>query len=184
MLYELIATVRPRTIAEVKDIAKTAGKLVLSNGGVIRGFTNWGVFALPKPLPNRSGQSNTPQSTPTSPSTSSSSQRAPKHTTGHYFIMRFDSSARAQHLLRKTWNSDPRLLRFSVVKMGDKLEDICDVGGRAEEWAGVEGAEGSAYMGGDDGGRMERGAVNDVLRDNRGSGGIGTEPGRRFAYAR
>jgi hypothetical protein len=59
--------------------------------------------------------------------------------------MRFDSSARAQHLLRKTWNSDPRLLRFSVVKMGTKLEEIADVGGRAEEWDGVENAEGSRY---------------------------------------
>lgn len=56
--------------------------------------------------------------------------------------MRFDSSARAQHLLRKTWNADPRLLRFSVVKMGTKLEDIADVGGRAEEWSGVPGNEG------------------------------------------
>jgi hypothetical protein len=56
--------------------------------------------------------------------------------------MRFDSSARAQHLLRKTWNADPRLLRFSVVKMGTKLEDIADVGGKAEEWGEVEGNEG------------------------------------------
>jgi hypothetical protein len=56
--------------------------------------------------------------------------------------MRFDSSARAQHLLRKTWNADPRLLRFSVVKMGTKLEDIADVGGKAEEWSEVPGNEG------------------------------------------
>lgn len=56
--------------------------------------------------------------------------------------MRFDSSARAQHLLRKTWNADPRLLRFSVVKMAGKFEDICDVGSRVEEWADVSGNEG------------------------------------------
>lgn len=138
---------------------------------MIRGFTNWGVFALPKPVPNRSGHSNT-----TSPSASTpagaqaeSQYRAPKHTTGHYFIMRFDSSARAQHLLRKTWNSDPRLLRFSVVKMGTKLEEVADVGGRAEEWDGVEGAEGSRY---DAAGEVldEREAVSDAFRDQQAKG--------------
>lgn len=57
--------------------------------------------------------------------------------------MRFDSSARAQHLLRKTWNADPRLLRFSVVKMGTKFENTCDIGGQAEEWADVPGNMGT-----------------------------------------
>jgi hypothetical protein len=57
--------------------------------------------------------------------------------------MRFDASARIQHTLRKTWASDPRLLRYSVVKMGSTLTEIADVGGKAEEWAHALGAEGS-----------------------------------------
>ncbi|QDS77099.1 hypothetical protein FKW77_000731 [Venturia effusa] len=140
MLYELIATVRPRSIAEVKDIARTAGKVVLNNGGIIRGFTNWGVSALPKSLPNRSAP--TSKQSSTTKSSSDFASQSSKHTIGHYFIMRFDSSARAQHLLRKTWNTDPRLLRFSVVKMAGKFEDICNVGGKAEEWADVSENEG------------------------------------------
>ncbi|TID19105.1 ribosomal protein S6 [Venturia nashicola] len=159
MLYELIATVRPRSIAEVKEyilrqlfhpsllltddydsIARTAGKLILTNGGVIRGFTNWGVSALPKPIPNRSAPTSS-QAT-NSQLSSDSALQSNRHTIGHYFIMRFDSSARAQHLLRKTWNADPRLLRFSVVKMAGKFEDICDVGGKAEEWVDISGSEG------------------------------------------
>ncbi|KAE9963044.1 hypothetical protein EG328_011812 [Venturia inaequalis] len=158
MLYELIATVRPRSIAEVKEyilpstlppfphidgydsIARTAGKLILNNGGIIRGFTNWGVSALPRPIPNRSAP--TSNQSINSKSSSHSAVQSNKHTIGHYFIMRFDSSARAQHLLRKTWNADPRLLRFSVVKMADKFEDICDIGGKAEEWVDISGNEG------------------------------------------
>lgn len=60
--------------------------------------------------------------------------------------MRFDGSARTQHTLRKTWASDPRLLRFSVVKMAEKLSEISSVGGKAEEWAHVMGSEGSTGL--------------------------------------
>ncbi|KAF4956868.1 hypothetical protein F66182_18345, partial [Fusarium sp. NRRL 66182] len=62
MLYELIAIVRPGSLKEVKDIlaqhtnllrlnriAKNAGVQVLRSGGVVRGYTNWGTFTLPKP---------------------------------------------------------------------------------------------------------------------------------------
>lgn len=51
--------------------------------------------------------------------------------------MRFDSSAQTQHVVQRTLGLDPRLLRYSVVKMGSKLEDIKDVAGRAE-WSGEE----------------------------------------------
>jgi small subunit ribosomal protein S6 len=46
--------------------------------------------------------------------------------------MRFDSSARTQHAVRRTLGLDPRMIRFSVVKMGSKLEEVSDVGGKAE----------------------------------------------------
>lgn len=46
-------------------------------------------------------------------------------------------------MLRKTWASDPRLLRFSVVKMGTKFEEIASVPGKDETFAHAEGHEGS-----------------------------------------
>lgn len=130
MLYELIAVVRPPAepqkfksaninsqvrpgrLNEVKEIAKTSGSLILTNAGVIRGLTNWGTFLLPKPK--------------------SQIGTAAKHYTGHYFIMRFDAGARTQHIVRKTLGLDPRLLRYSVVKMGRGLEEIKGVGGKVE----------------------------------------------------
>ncbi|CBX96467.1 hypothetical protein IAQ61_005661 [Plenodomus lingam] len=110
MLYEMIGVVRPGRLSEVKEIARTAGKIVLDARGVVRGVTNWGTFLLPHPAKKL-------QST---------------HHYGHHFIMRFDASARAQHTLRKTMSLDPRLIRYSIVKMGTKFEEIKDIGGEAK----------------------------------------------------
>jgi len=108
MLYELIAIVRPGSLAEVKELARTAGSLVLKSGGTIRGITNWGVSSLPK--------------------------RTRKHqatyTTGHYFLMRFDASSKTQEEVRMTLGLDPRMIKFSSVKLGDgTLDSIGKIGG-------------------------------------------------------
>lgn len=46
--------------------------------------------------------------------------------------MRFDASGPVQMAVRRTLGLDPRMVRFSVVKLGDKLEDIKDVQGKVE----------------------------------------------------
>lgn len=38
---------------------------------------------------------------------------------GHYFIMRFDTSSPTQEKVRTTLSLDPRMVRFSSVKLGD-----------------------------------------------------------------
>ncbi|CCX14385.1 ribosomal protein S6 [Pyronema domesticum] len=102
MLYELIACVRPNTIAEVREIAKACGMAVLNGGGVVRSIKNWDTQLLPR--------------------------RTRKHQTyydrGHYFLMRFDSNAGTQQNLRDVLGLDPRMVKFSVVKVGSKLEEI------------------------------------------------------------
>jgi len=108
MLYELIAVVRPGNLAEVKEIARTAGSLILRSGGTIRGIKNWGVFSLPKPTRKHQAQ----------------------YANGHYFIMRFDASSRIQDDIRMTLGLDPRMIKFSSVKLGDgTLESISKIGG-------------------------------------------------------
>ncbi|KAI9766321.1 MAG: hypothetical protein M1840_006585 [Geoglossum simile] len=97
-------------------IAKTAGTLILNSGGIIRDLTNWGPFLLPK--------------------------RTRKHQasyhSGHYFIMRFDSSANTQDTVRKTLGLDPRMIRFSVVRLGRTLEEVRKVGGGVEWRRGLK----------------------------------------------
>ncbi|KAL4934676.1 mitochondrial 37S ribosomal protein bS6m [Aspergillus undulatus] len=110
MLYELIAVVRPGSLKEVREIARNAGSLVLRSGGVIRGYTNWGVFRLPKPT----------------------TKHQARYTEGHHFLMRFDAASPVQAGIRRTLGLDPRMIRFSVVKLGDKLEEVKDVEGKVE----------------------------------------------------
>lgn len=46
--------------------------------------------------------------------------------------MRFDSSGPVQSSVRRTLGLDPRMINFSVVKLGDKLPEIKDVEGKVE----------------------------------------------------
>lgn len=46
--------------------------------------------------------------------------------------MRFDSSGPVQSSIRRTLGLDPRMINFSVVKLGDKLEEIKDIDGKVE----------------------------------------------------
>jgi len=109
MLYELIAIVRPGNLTEVKEIVRTAGSLILRSGGTIRGITNWGVSSLPK-------RTRKHQAT---------------HSTGHYFLIRFDASSQTQADVRTTLGLDPRMIKFSSVKLGDgTLETIGKIGGK------------------------------------------------------
>ncbi len=88
-------------------IVLAAGQLVLRQGGVIRDIANWGTFTLPKPI----------------------SRHEMRHTRGHYFVMRFDSSVRTQEEISRTLRLDPRMIRTSSVKLGDgKLETLSKFG--------------------------------------------------------
>ncbi|KAI3320358.1 ribosomal protein S6 [Xylariaceae sp. AK1471] len=108
MLYELIGIVRPNNLAEVREIVLAAGQLVLQKKGVIRGLQNWGEFSLPKAI----------------------SVHQARHTTGHYFAMRFDSSVSTQEEVRNMLRLDPRMIRHSSVKLGDgKLDTMSRMGG-------------------------------------------------------
>ncbi len=85
--------------------------MVLRNGGVVRGISNWGVFNLPKPL----------------------TVHQMKHTHGHYFVMRYDSSAKVHQDVRSTLSLEPRMIRSAHVKLGDgKLETLSRFG--APQW--------------------------------------------------
>ncbi|KZZ99610.1 37S ribosomal protein Mrp17 [Moelleriella libera RCEF 2490] len=107
MLYELIAIVRPGNLGEVKEIAQAVGSLVLKNGGVVRGIANWGIFSLPKPV----------------------SVHQMKHTHGHYFAMRYDSSTQVHEDLRTTLRLEPRMIRAAHVKLGNgKLNTLAAFG--------------------------------------------------------
>ena len=102
--------IRPICSLTDNSIARNAGIQVLRSGGVVRGYTNWGTFRLPR----------------------TTTKHQARYKEGHHFIMRFDASGPVQASVRRTLGLDPRMIRFSVVKLGDKLEEIKDVAGKVE----------------------------------------------------
>ncbi|KAL2021762.1 hypothetical protein VTK56DRAFT_6705 [Thermocarpiscus australiensis] len=115
MLYETIAIVRPGNLAEVKELALTAGQLILRQGGVIRDIANWGVFLLPRPV----------------------SKNQARHTRGHYFVLRYDAGIRTHQAVTSTLAVDPRVIRAGGVKLGDgKLETLSKFG--PVQWRSME----------------------------------------------
>jgi small subunit ribosomal protein S6 len=90
------------------SIARSTGSSILSSGGVIRGITNWGNFSLPRRVHKHQA----------------------RHHSGHYFVMQFDSNTTTQEAIRQTLTLDPRMIRFSVVKMGSTLDAIKEIDGK------------------------------------------------------
>jgi ribosomal protein S6 len=61
-----------------------------------------------------------------------------KQTHGHYFVMRYDASAKIHDTVRTTLRLEPRMIRAAHVKLGDgKLETIAKFG--APEWKAAVG---------------------------------------------
>lgn len=44
--------------------------------------------------------------------------------------MRFDSNTITQKEIKRTLGLDPRMVSFSVIKLGEKLEEVVAVGGQ------------------------------------------------------
>ena len=46
------------------------------------------------------------------------------HDRAHYFVMKFDANAKTQGEVRNMLGLDPRMVKFSVVKVGGRLDEI------------------------------------------------------------
>jgi ribosomal protein S6 len=74
---------------------------------VVRGISNWGVFSLPRPI----------------------SIHQMKHTHGHYFVMRYDSSTKVHEEIRNNMRLEPRMIRATHVRLSDgRLESMAKFG--------------------------------------------------------
>ncbi|CAO3595442.1 unnamed protein product [Absidia cylindrospora] len=82
--YELVCIARSHLVeSNLKDLIRTSATQVLQQGGVVRGFDNWGN----KQLPHRV------------------KRHQQYHTEGHYFMMHFDSNPRiVQDLVKNYWS--------------------------------------------------------------------------------
>ena len=106
---------------QIKSLVRLAATHILNNGGVVRNIQYWGTETLP--------------------------QRMRSHGTNHehgeyvsfsypiyrpifellplsYWTMHFDASPEKQKGLNKLLRKDPRVIRATVLKMGDRIENV------------------------------------------------------------
>ncbi|CAO1631836.1 unnamed protein product [Parajaminaea phylloscopi] len=106
-LYELlcVSAFTPSS-APLRDLIKSTSRLVVDNGGVVRGMQYWGRRHLP--------------------------QRAKRHqqyhTEGDYFLMHFDTSPPVLSHLSSRLRADPRVVKWTTLKLGEKLHEITPSG--------------------------------------------------------
>jgi small subunit ribosomal protein S6 len=105
MLYELIAICRTGSLPQVKQIAKTAGKTVIDNGGTVRKFHYWGDMFLPRTVRRNQGT----------------------HHAGTFFAMTFACSDNAQKELRKVLKLDARMLKCNIVRLARTMGSVARV---------------------------------------------------------
>ncbi|PRT52710.1 37S ribosomal protein MRP17, mitochondrial [Wickerhamiella sorbophila] len=101
MLYELVGIARCASenhTKEAAEVVKHIGGLVLKNRGVIRQVENWGVRPLPR-IWNQNRQS---------------------HIIAAHFYLKFDSSPSVQRQIKRALDSDARMLRSTIVRLGGK----------------------------------------------------------------
>ncbi|EST09863.1 Ribosomal protein S6 [Kalmanozyma brasiliensis GHG001] len=102
-LYELLCIAASSAeSAPLRDLVKSTSKLILENGGAVRGVQYWGQRRLP--------------------------QRARRHqqyhSTGDYWLMHFDTNAPVLKSLNDRLRADPRVIKWTALKLGDKLDQI------------------------------------------------------------
>ncbi|KAI9068053.1 ribosomal protein S6 [Trametes sanguinea] len=90
----------------IKDLVTRAASHVLDNGGVVRRLDSWGTRTLPQRM-----------------------RRAKMYyNIGDYWTMQFDASPATLRGLNTLMRHDPRVIRWTSLKVGDKVEDVLMTG--------------------------------------------------------
>ncbi|PPQ97376.1 hypothetical protein CVT26_006610 [Gymnopilus dilepis] len=106
-LYEMLCiTTHVQTYNQIRELVRQSALHVMNNGGVVRNINSWGTMTLPQ----RMKRHGTPQSV------------------GDYWTLHFDCSPRTLRSLNGIMRRDPRVLRWTVLKLADKIEDLAKKG--------------------------------------------------------
>ncbi|KAI9137689.1 ribosomal protein S6 [Paraphysoderma sedebokerense] len=118
-LYELVCIARKLDKEPFKQLVKKTALAVMNRGGVVRNLENLGVNNLPYRMKRHQEFFNE----------------------GRYFTVRFDASPAIVETVSKEMYHDSRVIRYNVIKIGTKLEDISGVdpavvGKASRDWVG------------------------------------------------
>lgn len=79
-----------------------SAKHIMDQGGVVRNIEFWGTQTVPQKM----------------------RRHKQVFTIADYWSMHFDASPRALHSLTALVRRDPRVIRWTMLKQGDKVEDV------------------------------------------------------------
>ncbi|KAI0675044.1 ribosomal protein S6 [Trametes maxima] len=86
----------------IKDLVTRAATHILDNGGVVRRLDSWGTQTLPQRM--RRAKQN--------------------YNIGDYWSMQFDASPATLRGLNGILRHDPRVIRWTALKVGEKVDDV------------------------------------------------------------
>ncbi|KAG6849831.1 hypothetical protein H0H93_004640 [Arthromyces matolae] len=100
----------------IQELVRQTATHILNQGGVVRDITSLGT----KPLPQR--------------------MRRHKaiHSIGDYWTLHFDTAPRTLTSLNAIMRRDPRVIRWTLLKLADKVEDVAEEGLKAIEAKAIE----------------------------------------------
>ncbi|KAF8897026.1 ribosomal protein S6 [Gymnopilus junonius] len=102
-LYEMLCiTTHVQSYQHIRELVRQSAMHVMNNGGVVRNINSWGTRILPQRM----------------------KRHGPLQSLGDYWTLHFDCSPRTLRSLNGIMRRDPRVLRWTVLKLADKVEDL------------------------------------------------------------
>ncbi|KAF8161175.1 ribosomal protein S6 [Crassisporium funariophilum] len=110
-LYEMLC-ISPhiKQYQHIRELVRQSAMHVMNSGGVVRKINSWGTRTLPQRMKRTAGP-----------------QRL-----GDYWTLHFDASPATLRSLNGIMRRDPRVLRWTVLKLADELEELAKQGKRIE----------------------------------------------------
>lgn len=91
-----------REYKHIKELVTMSAKHIMDQGGVVRNVEYWGTQTLPQPM----------------------RRHRQVYTIGDYWTMYFDTSPHGLRSLTGVIRRDPRVIRWTMLKQGDKVGDV------------------------------------------------------------
>ncbi|KAF5370879.1 hypothetical protein D9758_002011 [Tetrapyrgos nigripes] len=115
-LYQMLCvSAHNPNYAHIKQLVTQTCTHLLDKGAVVRKIDSWGTLVLPQRM----------------------RRHKTYHNIGDYWTLHFDTSPRTLQSLNKIMRQDPLVIRWTVLKLGSKVEDVAAEGRKAiegEEW--------------------------------------------------
>ncbi|KAF9501587.1 hypothetical protein BDN71DRAFT_1501294 [Pleurotus eryngii] len=103
--YQMLCiTTHFKEYQHIRELVRQSAMHVMNAGGAVRNLNYWGTQILPQRM----------------------SRHGVKQDRGDYWTMHFDTSPQTLRSLNGIMRRDPRVLRWTVLNLGSKVEDVAN----------------------------------------------------------